>query len=59
MIVENTENMKKLQNVVSTMSIENMYLSKEFVEELIKVSNGEKTSEELRQGVIKKYTKSS
>ena len=57
MIVENTESMKKLQNVVATMAIENMYLSKEFVEELIKVSNGEKTSEELRQEVIKKYVR--
>ena len=37
------------------MAIENMYLSKNFVNELIKVDNGEKTTEELRQEVIKKY----
>ena len=39
------------------MAIEDMYLSKEFVNELIKVSNGEKTSDQLRQEVIKKYAR--
>lgn len=33
-----------------------MYLDEEFLKELIKVANGEKTHEELRQEVIKKYT---
>ena len=37
------------------MAIENMYLDEEFVNKLIKVSNGEMTSEELRQEVIAKY----
>lgn len=39
------------------MAIENMYLSKDFVKEMIKVSKGEKTSEELRQEVIRKYAR--
>ena len=39
------------------MAIENMHLSKAFVEELVKVSNGEKTSEQLRQEVIRKYAR--
>lgn len=55
MIVKNTKKMQNINNVVSTMAIENMYLSKNFVNELIKVDNGEKTTEELRQEVIKKY----
>ena len=55
MVIVNTKNMKRIRNVVATMAIEDMYLSKEFVNELIKVSNGEKTSEQLRQEVIKKY----
>ena len=49
--------MKRIRNVVATMAIEDMYLSKEFVNELIKVSNGEKTSDQLRQEVIKKYAR--
>ena len=55
MIVENNDEMRKIQNVVATMAIENMYLDEEFVNKLIKVSNGEMTSEELRQEVIAKY----
>ena len=57
MVVENTRKNKDIRNVAATMSIENMYLSKEFIGELIKVSKGEKTSEELRQEVIRKYAR--
>ena len=48
---------KSVRNVVATMAIEDMYLSKEFVSELIKVSQGKRTSESLRQEVIKKYAR--
>ena len=48
---------RSVKKVVATMAIENMYLSQEFVEELEKVAKGEKTSEELRQEVIKKHKK--
>ncbi len=57
MVVENTKQNKDVMNVAVTMSLENMFLSKEFVEELMKVSRGEKTSEELRQEVIRKYAR--
>ena len=57
MLVKNDKNMRGLRDVVATMAIENMYLSKDFVNELIKVSNGEKTSEQLRQEVIRKYAR--
>lgn len=55
MLVENTKESRQVRNVVATMAIEDMYLSKEFVNELLKVSKGEKTSEQLRQEVLKKY----
>lgn len=57
MEVKNTKQMRDVKKVVATMAIEDMYLSKAFVAELIKVANGEKTSEELRQEVIRKYAK--
>ena len=57
MVIANTNSMKRIRNVVATMAIEDMYLTKEFVNELIKVSNGEKTSDQLRQEVIKKYAR--
>lgn len=50
-------NMKGVQNVVATMAIEDMYLSREFVAELVKVAKGKRTSESLRQEVIKKYAR--
>lgn len=57
MVVENTKATESVRNVVATMAIEDMYLSKEFVIELIKVAKGEKKSEELRQEIIKKYAR--
>ena len=57
MVIANTNSMKRIRNVVATMAIEDMYLSKEFVNELIKVSNGEETSDQLREEVIKKYAR--
>ena len=57
MVVENTKSNRKLAQVIASMAIEEMYVNKEFMKELIKVSNGEKTTEELRQEVIKKYAR--
>lgn len=59
MIVSDTKEMRQVRDVVATMAIEDMYLSREFVEELIKVANGEKTSEQLRQEGINKYKQKS
>ncbi len=55
MVVKNTAEARRVKNVISTMAIEDMYLNKEFVNELLKVSQGEKTSEQFRQEVLKKY----
>ena len=55
MIIKNTEAGRIVQQVAATMAISDMYLSKEFIEKLLKVSNGEMTSEELRKEVLKEY----
>ena len=55
MDVKNTRKMQNIRNVVATMAIENMYLNRDFISELIQVDKGEKTTEELRQEVLKKY----
>ncbi len=57
MIVKNTKGSRQVKNVVATMAIEDMYLSKSFVKELLKVSQGEKASEQLRQEVFKRYAR--
>ena len=57
MIIENTKSNRQLAQVTASMAIEEMYVSGDFVQDLLKISNGEKTSEELRQEVIKKYAK--
>ena len=55
MIIKNTEAGRQIQRVAATMAISDMYVSKEFIEKLLKVSEGEMTSEELRQEVLKEY----
>ena len=56
MIIKNTEAGRMVQRVAATMAISDMYVSKEFIEKLLKVGNGEMTSEELRKEVLKEYT---
>lgn len=55
-VVNNTK-MRQLKNVLGSMAIENMYLDEAFINEMIKVANGEKSSEELRQEVIAEYAR--
>lgn len=55
MVIANTQKNKMIQQVAATMAIEDMHLSSAFIQELLKVSKGEKTSEQLRQEVLKKY----
>jgi len=57
MLVKNTKENSNIKQVAATMAIENMPLSDEFVNELIKVSQGEKTYEQLRQEVLNKYAR--
>lgn len=55
MFIKNTEAGRIVQQVAATMAISDMYVSKEFIEKLLKVGNGEMTSEELRKEVLKEY----
>lgn len=55
--VKNTKEMRQLRRAVSSLALEDMYVDDDFLNEMIKVSNGEKSSEELRQEVIKKYAR--
>ena len=57
MIIENTEAGRIVQRVAATMAISDMYLSKEFIEKLLKVSNGEMTTDDLIQELNDKYAK--
>lgn len=55
MIVENTKAMRALKSVVATMAIEDMYFDEAFINEMIKVSRGEKTTEDIIQEIILEY----
>lgn len=55
MVIECTKENKEIMNVAATMAIENMFLSEDFLNEIIKVKKGEKTFDELRQEVRKQY----
>ncbi|MBR1373862.1 hypothetical protein IJ556_05365 [bacterium] len=57
MVIECTKENKEIMNVAATMAIENMFLSEDFLNEIIKVKKGEKTFDELRQEVRKHYTR--
>ncbi len=57
MVIENTKSNQQLAQVIASMAIEEMYVSQDFMQELLKASKGEKTTEELRQEVIKKYAR--
>ena len=57
MVIECTKENKEIMNVAATMAIENMFLSEEFLNEIVKVKKGEKTYDELRQEVRKQYAR--
>ena len=47
----------KVKNVLSSMAIEDMYFSNDFIEKIVKVANKELSSEKLRQEVLKQYAR--
>lgn len=51
------EDGNSLKNVMSTMAIENMFVSEDFLMELISVEKGNKISEQLIRETINKYKK--
>lgn len=44
-----------VRQVIATMAIKDMHFSKDFIEKMVKVANGELLSEEVRQEVIMEY----
>ena len=57
MYIENTKENWGLKKAVASMAIEDMYFSEDFIREMLKVTKGEKTSDELRQELLKKYVR--
>ncbi len=57
MLIPDTPQNRKIAEVAATLAIENMYPSKAFIKEIIKVSEGKKTYEQLRQEVIAEYAR--
>ena len=55
--MENINAIRQVENVVATMAIENMCPPREFIVEMMKIAMGEKTSEEVRQEVLKEYAR--
>ena len=56
MLIKNTRENMQIYNAASSMALEDMYASKDIIGELLKVSRGEKTSDELRSELISKYS---
>ena len=46
---------RDVQSVAATMAIENMYVSSDFMDKMIKVAKGEMSSEQIRQDILKRY----
>ena len=46
-----------VRHTLSSMAIENMYFDDAFIKKIIKVANGELSSKELRQEVLKQYAR--
>lgn len=57
LVVENTKENRALQQVVATMSIEGMYFDKDFLEKMLQVSKGEKTTEEIVEEIKREYAR--
>ncbi len=57
LVVENTKENRALQQAVAAMAVEGMYLDEDFLKEMIRVSKGEKTTEEVIEEVKREYTR--
>ena len=54
-IIAEKKAIRDVKNVAATMAIENMYVSADFMDKMIKVAKGELSSEQIRQDILKKY----
>ena len=57
LVVENTKENRALQQVVATMSIEDMYFDKDFLGKMLQVAKGEKTTEEIVEEIKREYAR--
>jgi hypothetical protein len=57
MYIENDYATRQIKDVASTMAIEDMYLSRDFILKMVEVARGNLSSEQLRQEVISKYAR--
>ncbi len=57
LVVENTKENRALQQVAATMAIEDMYFDKDFLEKMLQVSKGEKTTEEIIEEIKREYAR--
>ncbi len=55
MKLPNTPKNQAIAEAVATLAIENMYPDEAFIKEILKVENGEKTYEQLRQEILAEY----
>ena len=55
LVVKNTKENRALQQVVATMAIEDMYFDEDFLEKMLQVSKGEKTTEEIIEEIKREY----
>ena len=46
-----------VRNVASTMAMEEIYVSKDFINKMILVASGELSSEQVRQEIISQYAR--
>ena len=46
-----------VKHTLSSMAIENMYFDNDFIKKIFQIANGELSSEELRQEVMKQYAR--
>ena len=57
MVVENTQENRNIRNVAASMAIEDMYFDKAFIEDMIKVSKGEKKADDVINEIVAEYKK--
>jgi len=57
MIVKNTKENRTVRDAVANLACSGMYVDEEFIKELLKVANGEKSSEQLLEEVRQRYSK--
>lgn len=53
--IENTKENRAIKSVISSMAVENMFFDEKYINEILKVSRGEKSTEEIINDIVKEY----